>query len=277
MSDRVLRVEKLGLSRGGNRILDDIDLTLHPGEMCALIGPSGAGKSSLIRVLLGLWEPDHGNVTLGRGAIDEAGPLGYVPQDDALHTGLTVRRELSYAAELRMPAASPADRAERVDEVIGQVGLTERADTRIRRLSGGQRKRVAVALELLTHPALLILDEPTSGLDPGLEAKTMGLLSDVADSGRIVIVATHAMESLERADALCVLVAGHVAFFGPPKLALSYFRVERYAQLFQQLEKQSPQAWRLTSSADADQRLFLLRPAPAARQGASGHATGSGP
>ena len=122
MSDRVLRVEKLGLSRGGNRILDDIDLTLHPGEMCALIGPSGAGKSSLIRVLLGLWEPDHGRVSIGRGEIGEAGPLGYVPQDDALHTGLTVRKELTYAAELRMPEASPADRAERVDVAEGEEG-----------------------------------------------------------------------------------------------------------------------------------------------------------
>ena len=167
-------------------------------------------------------------------------------------------------------AGSVVEVAGEVDEqVLGQVGLTERADTRIRRLSGGQRKRVAVALELLTHPALLILDEPTSGLDPGLEAKTMALLSDVAATGRIVIVATHAMESLERADALGVLVAGHIAFFGPSELALSYFRVERYAQLFHQLEKQTPRAWRLTSSADADQRLFLLRPGPAARADAA--------
>ena len=90
----------------------------------------------------------------------------------------------------------------------------------------------------------------------------MALLSDVAAGGRIVIVATHAMESLERADALCVLVGGHVAFFGPPRLALSYFRVERYAQLFQQLEKQGPRQWHLTSSADPDQKLFLMRPAP---------------
>jgi len=146
-----------------------------------------------------------------------------------------------------------------------QVGLSERADLRIRRLSGGQRKRVAVALELITSPPMLILDEPTSGLDPGLEARTMQLLSDVADTDRIVLVATHAMGSLDKADALCVLVRGHVAFFGPPREALSFFRVERYADLFHQLEKQSPSAWRLSAGADPDQQRFLRRPGPKRR------------
>jgi ABC-type multidrug transport system ATPase subunit len=113
---------------------------------------------------------------------------------------------------------------------------------------------------LLTRPPLLVLDEPTSGLDPGLEARTMELLSSVARSGRIVLVATHAMESLERADALCVLMRGRVVFFGPPRSALAYFRVERYAALFQQLDKQTPRAWGLTLDADPDLRAFLDRP-----------------
>lgn len=250
------------MSLGGTRILHGVTLSLHPGEMCALIGPSGAGKSTLIRVLLGLRSPDEGTVRMGFRTVDEAGSLGYVPQDDALHRGLTVRKELAYAAELRMPGLDGEARGARVDQVLEQVGLTDRAALRIRKLSGGQRKRVAVALELLTGPPLLILDEPTSGLDPGLEARTMALLSDVAGTRRMVLVATHAMESLDTADALCVLVSGHVAFFGPPRLALSFFRVERYAQIFRQLDKQPPSAWRLSAGADADQRLFLRRPAP---------------
>ena len=260
-----LRVQNVGVSAGGTRILRQVELTLHPGEMCALIGPSGAGKSTLIKVLLGLRDPDEGSVTMGSRPVSEVGPAGYVPQDDALHRGLTVRRELNYAAELRMPGTSAEERESRVGEVLDQVGLADRSDVRIRRLSGGQRKRVSVALELLTSPPLLVLDEPTSGLDPGLEARTMTLLSEVADTGRIVLVATHAMESIETADALCVLVAGHVAFFGPPREALSYFRVDRYAGLFHQLDKQSPSAWHLTASADADQRRFLRRAGPAAR------------
>ncbi len=257
-----LRVDGLSVSAGGHRILSGVELTLHPGEMCAVIGPSGAGKSTLIRTLLRLRDPEAGSVTIGARPVAELGPAGYVPQDDALHRGLTVRRELSYAAELRMPAASAEERRARVDGALAEVDLSDRAEVRIRRLSGGQRKRVSIALEILTHPSLLVLDEPTSGLDPGLEARTMALLSDIADSGRIVLVATHAMQSLDRADALCVLVEGHVAYFGPPRQALSFFRVERYAELFRQLEKQPPSAWRLSAGADPDQRRFLDRPGP---------------
>jgi len=256
-------VKNVGVSLGGTRILSMVELTLHPGEMCALIGPSGAGKSTLIRALMGLRDPEEGSVTIGSLPVADVGPIGYVPQDDALHRGLTVHRELSYSAELRMPGTTEADRQSRIEKVLDQVGLADRSGLRIRKLSGGQRKRVSLALELLTGPPLLILDEPTSGLDPGLEAKTMTILSEVAGTGRIVLVATHAMESIETADALCVLVGGHVAFFGPPREALSYFRVDRYARLFGQLGKQSPSAWHLTAGADSDQRRFLRRSGPA--------------
>lgn len=260
-----LRVDGVGIRLGGRQILSGISLALHPGELCALIGPSGAGKSTLIRVLLGLREPDEGDVSLRSAPIAALRSAGYVPQEDALHRNLTVEAELAYAAELRLPSQGVERRAARVVEVLAQVGLSDRAELRIRKLSGGQRKRVAVAIELLTSPPLLILDEPTSGLDPGLEARTMALLSEVAATGRIVLVATHAMGSLERADALCVLVGGHVAYFGPPRDALRYFRVDRYEALFHQLEKQSPSAWSLTARADADQRAFLLRTGPDAR------------
>ncbi len=270
------RVENVGVSAGGTRILERVNLTLHPGEMCALIGPSGAGKSTLIKALLGLRAPDEGSVMMGSLPVAELGPVGYVPQDDALHRGLTAQRELAYAAELRMPETSEEERQSRIAEILEQVDLSDRADVRIRRLSGGQRKRVSVALELLTSPPLLILDEPTSGLDPGLEARTMALLSQVAATGRIVLVATHAMESIERAEALCVLVGGHLAFFGPPREALSYFRVDRYAELFRQLEKQSPSSWHLTASADPDQRAFLRRSGPALRSAAAPATSESG-
>lgn len=261
-STGALRAENVGVRLGGKRILADIDLTLHPGEMCALIGPSGAGKSTLIKVLLGLLDPSEGTVRFGSNAVSDLPSIGYVPQEDALHRGLTVEAELAYAAELRLRDASAEDRAERVREVLRQVGLGDRAGLRIRKLSGGQRKRVAVALELLTGPPLLVLDEPTSGLDPGLEARTMDLLAEVAGSGRVVLVATHAMGSLDRADALCVLVKGVVAYFGAPRGALDFFRVQRYEGLFDQLEKQSEAAWRIAAQADADQRLFLTRPRP---------------
>jgi ABC-type multidrug transport system ATPase subunit len=104
----------------------------------------------------------------------------------------------------------------------------------------------------------------------------MTLLSQIAETGRIVLVATHAMASLERAQALCVLVAGHVAFFGPPRKALSYFRVDRYAELFRQLEKRSPSAWGLSASRDPDQQRFLRRPGPAPRSSPATQATKAG-
>lgn len=257
-----LTVNDVGVSAGRTRILEDITLSLHPGEMCALIGPSGAGKSTLIRVLLGLRDADGGTVRIGNRPVAELASVGYVPQEDALHRGLTVEAELRYSAELRLPGTTAEAREALVTSVLRDVGLSDRAGLRIRTLSGGQRKRVAVALELLSSPPLLILDEPTSGLDPGLEAKTMTLLSGIADTGRIVLVATHAMGSLDMADALCVLVRGRVAFFGPPRDALSFFRVERYADLFHQLEKQSPSAWGLSAAADPDQQAFLRRPGP---------------
>jgi len=232
--------------------------------MCALIGPSGAGKSTLIKVLLGLRDASEGSVSLAARGPEQLGTVGYVPQDDALHRGLTLEAELTFAAELRLPEADDGERSQRIAQVIRQVGLEDRARSRIRKLSGGQRKRVAVALELLTRPPLLILDEPTSGLDPGLEARMMELFAAVAASGRIVLVATHAMGSLDRADALCVLVGGRVAYFGPPRHALSFFRVDRYEGIFHQLDKQGPSAWRTLAEADPDQRLFLLRRGPAA-------------
>lgn len=145
-----LCVNNAGVSAGGTRILNSVDLTLHPGDMCALIGPSGAGKSTLIKALLGLRDPDDGSVTMGSVPVADLGPVRYVPQDDTLHRALTVQRELGYAAELRMPGVSTEDRESRIAEVLEQVGLSDRTSVRIRRLSGGQRKRVSVALELLT-------------------------------------------------------------------------------------------------------------------------------
>jgi len=242
----VLEVKGIHVRAGSRALLDGITFRLLSGELCALIGPSGAGKSTLIHVLLGLNRPASGTITLGGRPISQAGPLGYVPQDDALHPSLTVRRELEFAAELRLPDQKEDERRARLESLYKHIGLDRHLDTKIRKLSGGQRKRVSVAMELLTRPDLLILDEPTSGLDPGLERQSMTLFSRVARSGRIVVVATHAMESLDLCAKLVVLVGGHLAFFGAPRDALRFFRVDRYASLFDQLGKQSPEGWART-------------------------------
>jgi ABC-type multidrug transport system ATPase subunit len=254
-----LEVRDVSVDAWGTRILSGVGFSLHPGEMCALVGPSGAGKSTLVKVLLGLRSPSTGSAALGGGAIGERAVVGYVPQQDALHDALTVRQALGFAAELRLPVEPEAARATRLSTLLSQVGLADRADVRIRSLSGGQKKRVSVAMELLTDPALLILDEPTAGLDPGLEARMMALFQDVASRSKIVLVATHAMESIDRCSALLVLVGGRVAWFGPPRAALPFFHVEGYAAIFDQLPKQKPEAWSRTLHASREHRAFAMR------------------
>ncbi|MCK6520730.1 ATP-binding cassette domain-containing protein [Myxococcota bacterium] len=246
---------------GGHTLLDGVGLTLHPGELCGLIGPSGAGKSTLIRCLLGLRAPDGGEVSLA-GAPPRAEGVGYVPQQDAIHRALTPRQALDFAARLRRPELGEAARAARVEALAKDVGLEERLDTRIFKLSGGQQKRVSVALELLTEPGLLILDEPTSGLDPGLESRLMELLRRLARQGRAVLVATHATASLPMCDALLVLVAGRVAYFGPPDEALAFFKAERFGDIFTRLPLRSPEAWAKAHLQDPQRAGFLARSAP---------------
>ena len=181
----------------GKQLLDDISLTARPGTLTAVIGGSGAGKSTLARLIAGYARPTSGSVSFeGHDIHAEYASLrsriGMVPQDDVVHRQLTVHQALGYAAELRLPPdTSKADRAKVVAQVRDELDLTKHADTRVDKLSGGQRKRASVALELLTGPSLLILDEPTSGLDPALDHQVMTMLRQLADAGRVVVVVTH--------------------------------------------------------------------------------------
>ncbi len=256
-----LDVRGVDLGFAGTQILHRVSFALHRGELCALLGPSGAGKSTLMRAVLGENAPDAGEI-MRRGAGGAPLSIGYVPQDDAVHRTLSARAALGYAAELRLPDADHATRQKRVQEVLAQVGLTERADLAIRRLSGGQRKRVSLGLELLTTPDLLILDEPTSGLDPGLERKMMTLFRDLAESGRVVIVATHAMESLRQCHLMLMLVKGRVVFFGPPAAALDHFRVPTFAEVFAVLEQRTPDQWQATFARSQTAQAVRTRAAP---------------
>jgi ABC transport system ATP-binding/permease protein len=235
---------QLSVVAGKNKLLDDISFHLERNSLLAILGPTGAGKSTVMRVLTGTQNPATGSVLYnGRdlySAYDELRyRIGYVPQDDILHSQLSVRRALSYAAQLRFPPdVSDAERDNRVDEVMSELGLTARANLSVSRLSGGQRKRTSVALELLTRPSMLSLDEPTSGLDPGYERQVMTLLRDLSRAGRTVITVTHNTESLDLCDRLLFLApGGQVAYFGPPDQAREYFGTEHYPEVFTQLEE----------------------------------------
>src|SRR3954470_14582290 len=238
----------------GRVILSDVSFSLGPSSLLAVVGPSGAGKSTLTNALNGFRPASSGAVLYGgrdlyRHYDDIRQRIGFVPQDDILHPLLTVRRALEYAAELRFPPdVTKQERSARIDEVLEELDLTERATTRIAKLSGGQRKRVSVALELLTKPSLLFLDEPTSGLDPGNERQVMALLQDLAKGGRTVIVVTHSTQSLHLCDrALFLAPGGKLAYIGEPRDALRYFGIPSeagYAATFSALEEQKDIDWK---------------------------------
>jgi ABC transport system ATP-binding/permease protein len=226
----------------GKQLLSDISLTARPGTLTAVIGGSGAGKSTLARLIAGYTTPSSGSVTFeGHDIHAEYASLrsriGMVPQDDVVHRQLTVKQALSYAAELRLPPdTSKNDRAKVVAQVLEELDLTKHADTRVDKLSGGQRKRASVALELLTGPSLLILDEPTSGLDPALDHQVMAMLRQLADAGRVVIVVTHMLSYLDTCDQLLLVApGGKTAYSGPPDQIGEVMGTTNWAKIFSQV------------------------------------------
>ncbi|MBV6729449.1 FHA domain-containing protein [Nocardioides daeguensis] len=229
---------------GGKRLIENVSFKLEPRSLTAVIGPSGAGKSTLLGALTGLKPASHGRVIWqGHDLYQHYDQLrfqiGLVPQQDILHPQLKVRQGLRFAAQLRLPPDTTAQEWDhRVQTVADQMQLTQRLDNRIgTQLSGGQRKRVSIATELLTAPPLLFLDEPTSGLDPGLDLEVMRQLRALADDGRVVMVVTHSVLALDVCDNVLVLApGGRVAYFGPPSGVLAHFGKTNYPEVFDLLD-----------------------------------------
>jgi ABC transport system ATP-binding/permease protein len=205
----------------GARILGPVSLELAPGSLVALMGPNGSGKSTLLRVLAGISRPSAGSAKWDQQPTEAAvQALGYVPQRESVHDRLTTREALRYAAYLRLD--SSADIWSRVETVLDELGLTAQADTLIRSLSGGERRRAACGLELVGDPPVLLLDEPTSGLDEVLERRLMQLFRRLAGHDRAVLVATHATTSLDLCDEVVVLRDGQTAYRGGSSGARAY-------------------------------------------------------
>ena len=228
--------------KGGKRLLHDIDIPAAPGTLTAVIGPSGAGKSTLSRVLAGVTEPTAGQVIFDGFDVHQnfeliRSRIGLVPQDDVLHTSLKLEEALTYAAKLRLPIGHDQQtRQAQVTKVIEQLELDNHKATRIDRLSGGQRKRASVALELLTEPSLLILDEPTSGLDPALDRQVMLTLRELATDDRAVLVITHSVAYLDVCDQVLVLAPGGMpAYLGPASGIENFFGTSDWADIFASL------------------------------------------
>ncbi|MDT0453454.1 FHA domain-containing protein [Streptomyces sp. DSM 40473] len=235
---------------GGKQILKDVSFGVPEKSLIAVIGPSGSGKSTLLKALTGYRPANQGDVlydnrNLYKQFAELRQRIGLVPQDDILHKELTVRKALRYAAKLRFPGDTAAsEREARIEEVLRELKLDIHKDKKVTALSGGQRKRVSVALELLTKPSLIFLDEPTSGLDPGMDRDVMQLLRGLADDGRTVLVVTHSVAELALCDKLLVMApGGAVAYFGPPEEALNFFGYETWADVFSAFENYRDYDW----------------------------------
>jgi ABC-type multidrug transport system ATPase subunit len=225
------------------RLLDNVSLSILPNEFVGLLGPSGAGKSTFMDALNGMRPASGGSVLINNLDLYEhldsiKQSIGYVPQDDIIHRELTVYRTLYYVAKLRLSGdVSRSEINQIIDEVMDVTGLSERRNVPINQLSGGQRKRVSIAVELITKPSVIYLDEPTSGLDPATEEKIMKLFRQIAESGRTVILTTHAMENVKLFDKIVLLMRGKLAFYGRPDEALTHLGASSFKELYDKLEE----------------------------------------
>lgn len=260
-----LKGRGLTVRRRGTTILHGVDMVAQSGELIGILGPSGSGKSTLLTTLSAFRPPTEGTLTFrGRDLVkdfeDLKRAIGFVPQDDVVPAQLKVERVLKYAAELRLPHFSEEAREGRVNGILHALELTERRKLRVSKLSGGQRKRVSIGVELICRPDVLFADEPTSGLDPALESSMMELLRRMADEGRVVLVTTHIMASLALLDRVCLLHQGRVAFFGPPAELKPWFEVDDFTEIYQRLSSKSSEEWHNRFAASDLHRTYLAAP-----------------
>jgi ABC-type multidrug transport system ATPase subunit/pSer/pThr/pTyr-binding forkhead associated (FHA) protein len=241
-----LDAESIVVRVKSKQILAPLTISIAPGEFVAIIGESGAGKSTLIRALAGVTPVTEGAITVNAEPVtSRSTDIGYLPQDEIVHGKLSVREALGYSARLRLPNdTTPQELEATVARVLDEMQLSEHADTRIESLSGGQRKRVGLATELLRRPSLLFLDEPTTGLDPALETRMMLLLRELADHSRAVLLVTHATKNLAVCGRLIVMGRGGILCFeGSPEDALEFFGAETYDDIYVQLDRRPAIEW----------------------------------
>lgn len=244
-------------------LLDEITLVIQPREFVCLLGPSGSGKSTLLSALSARTPAEHGRVTINGedlyanfDALKQ--DIAVVPQKDVLHDSLTVQTALKFTARLRLPPDTTDNEiGNTVNDMLDTVSLTNRANTVVRNLSGGQLKRASLANEIVSKPSLLFLDEVTSGLDEQTDADMMNLFRKIADDGKTVICVTHSLAHVEKSCHRIVVLAegGKLAFVGTPDEALEYFGIERLGEVYEKLSTQPPEEWKTRfRKSDAYQR-----------------------
>jgi ABC-type multidrug transport system ATPase subunit len=246
----MLEIQNVSLQTGGfapRKLLDGINATFQQGSLCAVIGPSGCGKTTLLKLIAGIAPgEEEGEVFWkSRDLAQEdfsASEIAYVPQFGVAHAELKVRESVAFALRLRV--AGSENSRERVAQLLEEVGMADLAEQRVSTLSGGQRRRLALAIELSSKPEILLCDEVTSGLDPQSEDDIVKLLHKLSRSGnRLVLTVTHSLQNLELYDSVTVLDRGALAYQGPPQFLAHYFGVDTPDQLYARLALREPADW----------------------------------
>lgn len=239
-------VKEVKSGKGTKCITNHVNLSIEPGEFVAIIGGSGAGKTTILNCLSGMADFTSGDILINGESIRTnrqsiKSIIGYVPQNDIVYDSLTLERMLYYSAQLRMPKDTSKEEIQRkIDETLEMVELTAHRGTLISRLSGGQKKRASIAVELLASPKLFFLDEPSSGLDPGTEKNLMEMLKKLAMSGKTVIMVTHTVQNIGLCDrVVCMGNGGLLCYSGSPDGALSFFGKQSMTDIYEDLNEHS--------------------------------------
>lgn len=231
-------------------LVDKVNIKLSGNHFMAIVGPSGCGKTTLLRTIAGLNMESDGAIFWNGDDLAEVGDfepqeIGYVPQFSIAYDELTVDESIETATKLQVRTKGSSELDNRIDHVLEVTGLTPLADRPVKVLSGGQKRRLGLAMELVSDPQLLLCDEVTSGLDPRSERDIVGLLHDLSrKDDRVVISVTHSLAHLELYDSILVLHEGQVAFHGPPSALTHYFSVDDTEEIYPKLAKQKSSVWR---------------------------------
>jgi ABC-type multidrug transport system ATPase subunit/pSer/pThr/pTyr-binding forkhead associated (FHA) protein len=251
----------------GKNLLQDISLSIKPSSFVAIVGMAGSGKSTLLDVLNGFRPATSGRVLVNGNDLYAnydvyRNQLGYVPQQNIVHMGLTCYEVLNYSARLRLPLdTTSSERHERVTSVLETLGISHCKDQPVSKISGGEKRRVAMGVELLAQPGLFFLDEVTSGLDPGTEHEIMRLLHKLSREGHTILLITHATKNVTECDMVVFLArGGYLAYYGPPKEALTYFGVNDFDEIYEKLRGGSPEQWAKDYRESAQYHTYILDP-----------------
>lgn len=224
------------------KILNDISFSILEGEYVAIVGGSGAGKSTLLDAITARRKATSGSIFYDLNSYYTFANcyqkvIGYVPQKDIMHEDLTVKKTLYYYAFIKMKHnLTKQELNETIDKVLTDVRLLDKKNLKVNKLSGGQKKRVSIAMELMSNPKVLFLDEPTSGLSPDLDYEIMDLLYELSRKGRTIVVITHNMENVDRCDKIAFLgVGGRLCFYGSPVKATTFFKSKKFGPIFSKL------------------------------------------